>query len=633
LEHLLLGKLALIGAVGIGAQWLAWRLHLPAVILLTLGGVLIGPVGGLVDPHADFGELLRPLVGLAVAVILFEGGLSLEREELKRVGSTVQRLLLVGVPLTGVMAAVAAHYLAGFSWPVASVVGALLVITGPTVIVPLLRQAKLDRDTAWTLKWEGILNDPLGALIAVLIFEYLVQEATSPGAFLLHSVGGVVGAAVLGAAAAYGFAWATRRGEIAEFLKAPVLTGLVAVVYAGGNWLQAEGGLIAVTVLGAGLANLGLGNLDQLRRFKEYVGVLLISGLFVVLAATLEPAMAQQIDLGLVAFVAVLLLVIRPISVSLATLGLGLDWKRRLFVGWIAPRGIVCVAVAGVFGPRLVEQGYPGAGALVPLAFLVVFVTVVLHGSSVGWLGRKLGLAAGPEHDVLIVGATAWSCALAGTLRRIGLPVTLADTNPHHLVQAEGEVATFAGEILSEQAEQRLDLARFEHVIAATDSDSYNALVASQFALEQGIDRTFQLASHPEAAPEILRPEARGRVLLGEGYDSDWLDDKLREGWRFGCLVLARGGVQRLPQQAIPVATLEPGGEVHFNAGDGTFRPGIGDTVVVFAPPELADKLEPCGRPARSRTERAQAKAKATAKAAGKAAGKAAAGKTPAADG
>lgn len=622
MEHLLLGKLALIAAVGITAQWLAWRLHLPAVILLTAGGVLVGPVTGLVEPHADFGELLRPLVGLAVAVILFEGGLSLEREELKQVGGTVKRILLLGVPMTGVMAALAAHFLAGFSWSVSFVVGALLVITGPTVVIPLLRQAKLDRETARTLKWEGILNDPIGAILAVLVFEYLVQEATSPGAFLLHAVGGVIGAAALGVAAAWGFAWANRRGEIAEFLKAPVLTGLVAVVYAGGNWLQAEGGLISVTLFGVGLANLGLANLDQLRRFKEYVGVLLISGLFVVLAATLEPAMAQQIDVGLVAFVAALLFVIRPASVLLATIGLGLDLKRRLFLGWIAPRGIVCVAVAGVFGPRLVEQGYPQADALVPLAFLVVFVTVVLHGSTVGWLGRKLGLAAGPEHDVLIVGATPWSAALADALHRLGLPLVLADTNPHHLTITETQVPTFVGEILSEQAEQRLDLGRFEHVIAATDSDSYNALVASQFALEQGIDRTFQLASHPEAAPSQLRPEARGRVLLGEGYDSDWLDDRLREGWQFRCQRLARGGTAKLPEQAVPVATLEPSGEVWFRAKEGGFRPGAGDTVILFAPPEIAATLEPCGKPKSARAQRAEQRA--ASKAAREAANKAA---------
>jgi NhaP-type Na+/H+ or K+/H+ antiporter len=596
-EHLLLGKVALIGAAGIGAQWLAWRLHLPAVILLTLAGVAIGPVAGWVEPHQDFGHLLRPFVGLAVAVILFEGGLSLERAELARVGSTVQRLLLITLPVTGALAGVAAHTLAGFSWPVAALVGALLVITGPTVIIPLLRQAKLDRQTASTLKWEGILNDPIGALLAVLVFEYLVQAA-APGVFLLQALVGSLVAGVLGVAAAALFAWATQRGEIAEFLKAPVLIGLVAVVYALGNALQAEAGLIGVTLLGVGLANFGLANLEQLRRFKEYVGVVLVSALFVTLAATLEPAMTDQLTWGLVGFVAVLLGLIRPVAVWLATLGSGLDWRRRLFFGWIAPRGIVAVAVAGVFGPRLAEQGYPQADALVPLAFLVVFVTVVLHGSTVGLLGRRLGLAAGPEHDVLIVGATPWSCALAGTLRRIGLPVTLADRNPHHLTGAEPGVETFEGEILSEQAEQRLDLERYEHVIAATDSDSYNALVASQFALEQGADRTFQLASHPEAAPNALRREARGRVLLGEGYDSDWLDDRLREGWGFGCLRLRRGRTQP-PEGTVPVAALDAGGEIQFRAGDGGFRPAAGDTLLLFAPPEVLGTLEPCGKPQR----------------------------------
>lgn len=607
MEHDLVAKLALVGAAGLSAQWLAWRLHLPAIILLTVFGVLIGPVLGWLHPAEDFGAMLTPFVGLSVAVILFEGGLNLELRELRMVGGAVRRLLFLAAPITWGLAGLAGHYVAGFTWEIALLIGALLVVTGPTVIGPLLRQAKLERETSAILKWEGILNDPLGAILAVLVFEALTAaHAATPAAFAISAGVGIAMAAGIGLGLGLGFAWITRRGHIAEYLKAPTLIALVGAAYALGNAVQAEAGLIAVTLLGACLANKGLASIEQIRRFKEYIGVLLVSALFVILAATLEAGMLAQLDWGLAGFVLLLLFVIRPVSVWLATLGAGMDWRRRLLVGWIAPRGIVVVAVAGVFAPALAGQGFAGADALVPLAFAVVFATVVAHGVSVKWVGRWLDLASGPEHGVLIVGATPWSTALARTLKDLGLPVLLADTNPHHLIAAEeAGLKTFHGEILSELAEQRLDLTRFEHLIAATDNDAYNALVASQFAPELGTNRTFQLASHPEVEPQDLRQGARGRELLSAELDSDQLDDRLAEGWSFGCLRVAKRTRKMLDSaEAIPVASISSGGELRFRMAEARFAPGDGDTVLVFAAPDLRRQLEDCGRRRKGRSRR-----------------------------
>ncbi|WP_147274832.1 cation:proton antiporter [Ferruginivarius sediminum] len=610
MEHLLVAKLALIAGVGVGAQWLAWRLHAPAVILLALGGILIGPVLGWLRPAEDFGPMLGPFVGLSVAVILFEGGLNLKLRELRSVGTAVPRLLFLAAPITWGLTALAGHYVAGFSWSIAILVGALLVITGPTVIGPLLRQAKLERDTSAMLKWEGILNDPLGAILAVLVFEALTAaHADTPARFAIGAAVGIAVAAAVGLGLGLGFAWLTRRGHIAEFLKAPALIGLVAAAYALGNAVQAEAGLIAVTLLGACLANKGLASIEQIRRFKEYVGVLLVSALFVVLAATLEAGMLAELDWGIAGFVLLLLFAIRPLSVWLATLGGGLDWRRRLLVGWIAPRGIVVVAVTGVFAPALARQGYAGAEALVPLAFAVVFATVVAHGATVKWLGRRLGLAAGPEHGVLIVGATPWSTHLAQALRNLGLPVLLADTNPHHLVAAEeAGLDTFCGEILSELADQRLDLTRFEHLVAATDNDAYNALVASQFAPELGTNRTFQLASHPEVEPQELRQGARGRELISAELDSDQLDARLAEGWTFGCQRIAKGKAPVWKEEdATAVAWISPGGEVHFRSAEAKFAPGDGDAVLIFAAPRQRERLQDCARLRKRRARKEEA--------------------------
>jgi NhaP-type Na+/H+ or K+/H+ antiporter len=380
-EHHIVDGIVLIAALGIGAHWLAWRFRLPVIVLLTAAGLAAGPGLGLVRPQEQFGDLLQPMIGLAVAVILFEGGLHLLLKDLRGIETPVRRLVVIGAAVTWGLGAASAQYLAGVSWPVALLLGGILVVTGPTVIIPLLMQAKLDRETASVLKWEGIVNDPLGALLAVLVFEYITVADGATARVLAVSTAGIVGAGAVGFAAGRGFAWLHGAGHVAEYLKGPFILGLTLVCYLAGNTLQAEAGLVAVTVLGMTLANAGLADIDQMRRLKEYVTVILVSGLFIVLSASLEPAVLGRLDWGTLAFVCAVLFVVRPASVFVATLGTGLSWRQRLFVGWIAPRGIVAVSMAGLFAGLLVEDGFPDGDQLVPLVFSIVLATVVLHGS------------------------------------------------------------------------------------------------------------------------------------------------------------------------------------------------------------------------------------------------------------
>ena len=354
-------KLAMVGGAGILAQWVAWRYKLPAIVLLLLAGALLGPVSGFLDPEAVLGEAYKPAIGLAVAIILFEGGLTLNFSEIKETSRSLKRIIVIGGPLVWIMSTLAAHYAGGLSWETSVVVGAILVITGPTVIMPLLRQAQLARRPASLLRWEAIVNDPIGALYAVLAFEAVLifyGEHDLGGTLLTALLGiavAVVGGIALGKLIEQSFA----RGWVPEFLKAPVLFATVIVAAAGTNSIFHEAGLLTVTVMGITLANSRLSSLSELRRFKETATVLLVSGLFVLLTAALDPALLATLDWRVVVFVALVLFVVRPVAIMIATIGSGATLQERALTSWIAPRGIVAVAVVGLFGAELQSAGVP----------------------------------------------------------------------------------------------------------------------------------------------------------------------------------------------------------------------------------------------------------------------------------
>lgn len=352
-------KLASIAAAGIFAQWLAWRLRIPAIVLLLIAGALIGPVTGFIDPVRDFGDVYRPAVSLAVAIILFEGGLTLNFKEISETSTAVRRMILVGGPLIWGMTTLAAHFVGGLSWPTAAVLGAILVVTGPTVIMPLLRQAKLAQRPASLLRWEAIVNDAIGALFAVVAFElFLVFHGTHHADRLALSVLVAFVAAIAGGIFFGRFiAWLFIRGHVPEYLKAPVIFAAVLAAFVATNLILEEAGLLTVTVMGITLANTRIASLTEMRRFKETVTILLVSGLFVLLTAALDVAAVLALDWRAAAFVALVMFVIRPIAVFVATLGTSLSLKERIFVSWIAPRGIVAVAVSGLFGAALADNG------------------------------------------------------------------------------------------------------------------------------------------------------------------------------------------------------------------------------------------------------------------------------------
>lgn len=529
----------LIAIASMSAQWIGWKLKIPAIVFLLIFGLIVGPFTGLIQPRAFLGDLFTPLTSLAVAIILFEGALNLNFKELRRIGKMATQLIFLGGLIRWGLISASAHYIAGLSWAVSLTFGAILVVTGPTVIIPLLKQARLGNKISNLLKWEGIVNDPIGAILAVLVFEFFAFQ-TNTNLPITNFIGemGLIIVAVSLVSYALGLVIAEiiERGWLPEYLISPFLFSAVIVLYIFSDFMLHEAGLIAVTVLGMTLANKDIAALEEIKRFKENLTILLVSGVFILLTADLEMSMITDISIGGVLFILSVIFVIRPISAMLTSIGTG--WKKEeiLMIGWIAPRGIVCAAVAALMAHLLVDLGYEDAQHILPLAFYIVVVTVILHGLSVKPLARALKLGASEVGGLLIVGSSNWASNLAAVLQKLGIPVMIASTNWRKLSDARlNNIPVYYGEIMSEDTDFNVELSHYEHLLAATDNPAYNALACSRFVGEFNRENVFQLALSEEEYPERKRIQKsfKGKSFLNGTYDYFFLWKLYREGWRF----------------------------------------------------------------------------------------------------
>ncbi len=514
--------LTLVIAAGVVAQWVAAGFRFPAILLLLATGLALGPLTGIVDPDKLFGPMLQPFLSLAVAVVLFEGGLCLNLREARHVGSTLWRLLLAGLVVGSVLTAVLAFYVGGLDVATAAVLGAILVVTGPTVILPMLRGARIALRPATLLKWEGIVNDPLGALLAVFVFE-VATSAFSEGRHdpfhmwllkfglymcLTGGMGGLLGY-ILGKALNFGW--------ITEHLKGPVILAGVLTVFSFANLILHESGLLAVTIMGLVLANVDHASIEDIRRFKEQISTLLVSILFIVLSATLDMDSLKELWGRPLLLILMVLVVVRPVVALVATIGSQIPWRERLLLGWIAPRGVVAAAMAGAFAPGLMAAGYSSGEQLVPIVFGVIICTVVLHGLSLKPLAKRLGLAAVEGRGILIVGASQWSVSLAQALAKAGADVVLADTRFRRVSRARQEgLEVHYGDVLAEDAALELPMERVSWVLAAADDDAYNALVCLRFVPEFGREAVLQLTPATGEGSKDLKTNMKGRNPWGE---------------------------------------------------------------------------------------------------------------------
>ena len=561
----------LVGALGVGSQWLAWRLRMPSIVLMLVAGLIFGPFLGILDPAGQFGDMLGPMIAIAVAIILFEGGLTLNFHTLRDAATGVKRLVVLGAPLGWLASALTLHYVAGLSWATSAVFGGIMIVTGPTVIAPLLRQAKLQKRPAALLQWEAIVNDPVGALAAVLAFQVVIvlETAGSAGAAARDLTLGIGVATLLGIAGGWGIARAFRLAYVPEYMKVPVLFVVLLSVFALSDSVLHESGLLAVTIMGIWVANARLPSYTELRRFKEHATVLLVSGVFILLAANMSWESIRSLDLTALLFVLAVILIARPLPVLASLSFSDVPWRERLLVAFTGPRGVVLVAVAGLFGERLVEIGIADADRIAPLAFALVAATVVLHGFTLTPMARLLGLTASSTTGVIILGGSRWSVALAEALQKMGLQVIIADPNHAHLRGArEAGLDTFFGDILSKAAEERLNFVAYEKLICATDNDAYNTLVATDLAPEFGRDNVFQVKRLREASSRHALPATLGGRVIGGGKTYFEANALISQGWEFRVTGLSEeftlDQLREKHPEAILIAELGKGGTLRF---------------------------------------------------------------------
>ena len=600
-EHTLIG-LSLVVILGIAAQWLGWRMRIPSILVLLVFGILAGPVLGWINPGELLGPLLYPVVSLAVAVILFEGGLSLSVKEFRAIGGVMAWLVTVGAALTWFFGALAAHWILGLTWPLAILLGAVLVVTGPTVIGPMLRSIRPTGQTGAILKWEGIIIDPIGAMLAVLVFQVTIYSGTAHemvvATIVLKTI--AVGA-MFGLLGAWIMGLCLKRDFIPDYLQSPVAVMFVVGVFTGANVLQSESGLLAVTIMGFVMANQKSISIRHIVEFKENLRVLLIAVVFVLLAAHLKPGDLEQIGLASLLFFLVLVLVARPAAVFAATLGSKLSVKERLFLSWMAPRGIVAAAVASIFALRLEEVGLPGSEVLVPQTFFVIIGSVALYGLTAPMVARRLGLAKADPQGVLFLGGRFWVRDIAKALQDEGFPVMLVDNNRHNVTAARmAGIPAFYASIFADHILDQVEIGGIGKLMAMTSNDDVNSLATLHFAPVFGRAQTYQLMPEDEKLLEAQSRALRGRLLFGKGlthatltqqFTDEAVVKKTRLSGEFGLdeLKAHYGG------QVLPLFLVTEAGTLQVFTAEGKLKPQAGHTLIslVLPVPEHDENAAP----------------------------------------
>jgi NhaP-type Na+/H+ or K+/H+ antiporter len=512
------------------------------------------------------------MVALSVAVILFEGGLTLKVADLKESETltSVRRLVLLGSLITWASVTFLAIHLLGFRFELALLLGAILVVTGPTVILPLLRQVGLRGRVGVILKWEGMINDPLGAVLAVVVFEAIRGgELTEFQSIALTGIVStllvaVIGAVVMGALLAF----CLRRFWVPDHLQAPLALATALLLYGLSDLVQAESGLASVTLMGIYLAHVKGVSIRHIRGFKENLSVLLISTLFIVLSARLEWSALVNVKASWLVFVALVVLLVRPLAVLACTARSGLSWKEKAFLCAIGPRGIVAAAIASVFALQLEGSNYPGAENLMVITFLVIAGSVAFSGLTARPLASYLELAQPGKGGLLMVGAHPAARCLAKSLREGGVEVTMVDTNSINVYQAEEEgFKAIRGDILSNDLQERLDFGELGSLLALLANDEVNTLAVLKYREIFGRANVFRITSKRGTNAEA------GRSFAG------LTRPELEEAWKEG----NRPRVCKIDPENPPSRPLvKLGQNGHWEVVDGEPKVAEGDRIIAL---------------------------------------------------
>lgn len=563
-------------AAGSIAYWLGWKLRIPSILLLLAMGFIAGPWLGLADPDELLGDALFPLVSAAVAIILFEGGLTLRIRDLKSAGNAIWRLTFLGCGITWVLSSILAYIFLGLPPMIAALLGALLSVTGPTVIGPMLRAIRLPFRVRNVAKWEGILIDPVGVLLAVLIFEVYLAGSTGQAinVLLISAVKTLVIATVLAGAASGLLIWAVRHRMLPEFLHNQVVLTLVLGTFFLSDIVQKESGLVTVTLFGAILANQRVFRFEHIIHFKENLRTLLVSGLFLILAARVDPQTLSLMSFGSFCFLVGLILLVRPLAVLLSTLGTEISNNERNMLMFLAPRGIVATALTSVFALRLQQEGLPEAETLLAATLLVVTGTVLFYGLTAGFVARKLGLSNPNPGGLLVIGAHQWGRTIAKLMQDAGAQVMLIDNNPFNVNSAKEEgLRAHLGNVLSDEFLETLDFNSVGWAVCWTSNNEINAFART--TLIEFIERTHIFRLTPESVVGEPEAEAPLNPLFGKNITFEWIKKQLSAGSRISSRKLGepcKADECRLQiggEDNVPLFAVSEKGAVHvFNARD-----------------------------------------------------------------
>lgn len=531
--------LSVIGAVAIFCQWFAWQVKLPAILFLLLAGVVLGPGIGWLHPDDLFGQLLFPIVSLSVAIILFEGSLTLKFRDIAGLEKVVRNMLTIGVAVTWLITGLAVRIFLDFSWELSWLFGAIMVVTGPTVVVPMLRTVRPNARIASILRWEGIVIDPIGAILAVLVFGFIIsgESREQNGVAETFLVFGKILSAGLfiGAASGYGFGLLLRRHLLPEYLHNVSALTLVCATYALSDQLLHESGLLAVTVMGVWLANMKNISVEDILNFKESLSVLLISVLFIILAARIEFSAFAELGLGAIWVFLVMQFIARPLKVLVSTWRSAITWREKVIIGWIGPRGIVAAAVSALFAIRLQDAGVELAGLVVPLSFAVIIGTVVLQSTTAKYIANRLGVADPENKGFLIIGANSVARAIAKALNENGFRTLLSDPGWENISAARMEgLDTYYGKAVSEHADRHLDLVGLGQLMALSPQPDLNTLACLRYRSEFGRSQCYVISPSNEKknndAQSRLSDHSRFQLLFGHSITYTKLASLLGQG-------------------------------------------------------------------------------------------------------
>ncbi|EGQ9161319.1 sodium:proton antiporter [Vibrio parahaemolyticus] len=589
--------LSAVGVIGLGCQWLAWRLRLPAILFLLLAGLIVGPFMQWLKPDEILGNLLFPLVSLAVAVILFEGSLTLNFKEIRGVSGSVWSIVSIGAIISWAATSVATHYFLGFTWELAMLFGSLTVVTGPTVIVPLLRTVRPNSTLANILRWEGILIDPLGALFVVMVYEFIVSHSAVNSMEVFGTI--IAVGVILGVASGAAVATVLRRAWLPEYLQPFAVLMVVLGVFSVSNHIESEAGLLTVTVMGMWLANAKDINIQQILHFKEHLTILLITGLFIFLAARISLDDFAALGSGALLLFVFMQLVSRPLSIFLSTMRSNLNLKDKLFLSWVAPRGIVAASISSLFAIKLTEYGVDGSSLLVPMTFMVIIGTVVLQSATARPMAIALGVAEPAPRGFLLIGANRVAREIGQALARYDRRVLMTDSNWEYISQVRMMgLDYYYGNPISSHADDNLNMIGIGQVVALTPDQHFNIMACMQFVDEFGEDKVHCLqkvkTNGNGSEKHSVAQEYHGKLLMGGNVSYTQLASLLSRGAEIKHTKLSENFTYQdylehhKTNLVIPLFNVEDKGKIQFCDDPDQFAPSTTSTIVSLILPESA---------------------------------------------